>query len=100
MATRTFEQWIEGIYDHPVTDPAWYWADDADTCVEDAETNVECLTRLFTQSGKVLRRFDNAEVNQGFNLIVSPSCKHRAHREHREHRGNPKIWQRIRQNAD
>src|ERR1035437_7649568 len=74
MAGRTFEQWIDGIFDHPVADPEWFWADDADKCVEPDAVNVAYLTRLFTERDRLLHRFDNAQVNQGLNLIVSSSC--------------------------
>ena len=74
MPSRTFEQWINGIFEHPVSKPAWYWDLAADTCVEDDETNVDYLARLFADSDRLLRRFDNAQVNQGLNLIVDCSC--------------------------
>lgn len=79
MAKRTFEQWVDGIFDHPVTEPAWFWDLDADTCEEDDETNVEYLARLFTDSHRVLRRFDDARVGQGLNMIVSSSCSNHAY---------------------
>lgn len=78
MAKRTFEQWVQGIFDHPVTEPAWYWEVDADTCVEDDKTNVNYLAQLFTNSDQVLRRFDDAQVGQGLNMIVSNSCSDHA----------------------
>ena len=78
MANRTFEQWIDGIFDHPVTEPAWFWDLDADTCVEDDETNADYLARLFTDSDRLLRRFDNGQVGQGLNMIVSNSCSDHA----------------------
>jgi hypothetical protein len=75
LAKRTFEKWIDDIFDHPVNDPAWFWEPDADTCVEeDDETNVDYLARLFTESGRLLERFDDAQVDQGLNMIVSSSC--------------------------
>lgn len=75
MANRTFEQWIDGIFDHPVTKPEWYWAPEADTCVEDDdETNADYLARLFADSDRLLRRFDNAQVSRGLEMIVSSSC--------------------------
>jgi hypothetical protein len=76
MAARGFEQWVDHIFDHPVTDP--HWAIDEDCEPEPAEVNVEYLTRLFTNSELLLRRFDNAEVKQGLWLIVDPSCSNHA----------------------
>lgn len=63
MASRTFEQWIDGIFDHPVTEPAWFWDADADQCVEDDKTNVAylaraCLrTRIGFFAGLMMRRW-------------------------------------------
>ena len=70
LANRTFEQWVDDIFDHPVNEPAWFWNADADTCEKDDETNVEYLARLFADSDRLLRRFDNSQVNQGLNMIV------------------------------
>jgi hypothetical protein len=79
LAKRTFQQWIDGIFDHSVAKPAWFWNPDADTCVEeDGETNVDYLARLFSGSDHLLRRFDNAQVNQGLNMIVDASCSDHA----------------------
>ena len=78
MAIRTFEQWVDSIFDHPIVDPAWYWAADADTCVEAAEVNVEYLTRLFSESAGLLKRFDDAQVDQGLNMIVHCVCSDHA----------------------
>lgn len=76
---RTFEQWIDGIFDHPVSIPEWFFADlDADTCVEDDETNVDYLARLFIDGDRLLQRFDDAQVNQGLNMIANVSCSDHA----------------------
>jgi hypothetical protein len=79
LSTRTFEEWVSGIFDHPVREPAWYWDPDADTCEEDDETNVDYLARLFTDIDFHLRRFDNAQVGQGLNMIVCNSCSNHAY---------------------
>ena len=79
MANRDFEQWIDGIFNHAVSKPAWYWNRFADKCVEDDETNVDYLARLFTYSDRLLRRFDNAQVGQGLWMIASSSCSDHAY---------------------
>jgi hypothetical protein len=78
MAKRTFDEWVDGIFDHPVTEPAWYWAVDADTCEEDDATNAEYLTRLFSNSDRALERFDDAQAGQGLWMIASPPCSNHA----------------------
>lgn len=80
MSMRSFEQWVACIFDHPVGEPAWYWAAGADHGVEgDDGLNVEYLTRLFAGCSSVLRPFDDAQVNQGLNLIANPSCSDHAY---------------------
>jgi hypothetical protein len=74
MSSRTFEQWVKGIFDHEVTKVAWHWASDADPCLEDDERNVEYLTRLFTECDQVLAGFDDGQVNQGLNFIAHFAC--------------------------
>ena len=78
LANRTFEQWIDGIFDHAVAEPVWFWDLDADTCVEDDETNVDYLARLFTECDRLLHRFDNAQVGQGLKMIASGLCSDHA----------------------
>lgn len=78
MARRTFEQWVDGIFDHPVAESAWYWAASADTCVEDDETNAGYLARLFAESERTLARFDDAQVGQGLNMIAHNACSDHA----------------------
>jgi hypothetical protein len=79
LSTRTFEDWVSGIFEHPVREPAWYWDPDVDTCEEDDETNVDYLARLFTDIDFHLRRFDNAQVGQGLNMIVCNCCSNHAY---------------------
>jgi hypothetical protein len=74
MSGRSFEDWIDCVFDHAVTEPAWYWAEDADHGIEPDEENVQYLTRLFTECDRVLQRFDARQVNQGFTFIVDSSC--------------------------
>jgi hypothetical protein len=79
MGSRTFEQWVEGIFDHEVAEPEWYWAEDADPCIEANETNVEYLTRLFTHCDRVLANFDNAKIDQGLNFIAYGACSNHSY---------------------
>lgn len=73
-----FENWIKFVFDHPVTDPAWYWDDDFywQENYKDwtAATTVNLLTETFMRSGEVLLAYSDAQVNQGLNYLVSSSC--------------------------
>ena len=76
----SFEQWVQHIFNHPITDPAWYWDLDADerAGANDAEwtaaTTVAFLTETFMQAGTVLLSYSDAQVNQGLNYLVSGNC--------------------------
>jgi len=79
MTKRSFEQWVDGIFNHPVDEPAWHFAEDADHCIEDDLTNVEYLTRLFLECDRVLAPFDNAQADQGLNFIAFSVCSRHAY---------------------
>jgi hypothetical protein len=70
----TFPEWVQHIFDHPVSDPEWYWAPDADTAEPPAPTSVAYLTRLFTDPEPISAPYTDAQLNQGFWYLVSNSC--------------------------
>jgi hypothetical protein len=79
LEERTYQQWIDGIFDHPVTNPAWYRVlEHGDTCEQDDTTNATYLTKLFTECDHDLLRFDDARVGQGLYMIASSSCSQHA----------------------
>ena len=50
-----YDAWIRYVFDHPVHDPAWHWADDAPYHDVGIPEVAELLTKTFRQSahGKV-----------------------------------------------
>ena len=66
--------WIEHVFDHPVTDPAWYWSPDAPAWDESPERNAISISETFERSGELLARFTDDQLNQGFWYLVSNSC--------------------------
>ncbi|MBI1177509.1 hypothetical protein GC207_08730 [bacterium] len=70
----TFEQWLDFAFNHPVTKPAWHWADDADLWAGSATEMVDLLTRTFLDSGTALQSFSDAQLNQGFWYLISVPC--------------------------
>ena len=70
----TFSDWVRHIFDHPVSDPEWYWAPDADTDEPPAQTCVEYLTQLFTDPEPILALYTDAQLNQGLWFLVSNAC--------------------------
>lgn len=66
----TYLAWIRHVFDHPVTDPAWYWNLEADTSEPAPPACVAYLTRLFEEPD-ILTPYSDAQVNQGFWYLVS-----------------------------
>ncbi len=72
---KSFEDWIDYVFNHPVTEPAWYFKDiEKDNWVLSEDAVVEYMTRLFANPAAFLEPFSNAQVNQGLQYLVSPSC--------------------------
>ena len=63
----TFPEWVTFIFDHPVTDPAWYWNSSGDWDAPDLTElqTVDYLTQLFEGAGTLLLPYTDAQVNQG-----------------------------------
>jgi hypothetical protein len=67
-------KWIEHVFDHPVTDPAWNWAPDAPEWDEPPAQVARDIAETFEHSGRLLARFSDEQLNQGFWFLVSNSC--------------------------
>ena len=63
--------WIGAIFDHPVTDPAWYWDDDASVPDDDSLVNVRMLRALYDDAPHLLAAYSDAQVDQGLWLVTS-----------------------------
>src|SRR5580765_6377521 len=71
---NSLARWIEYVFDHPVTDPAWHWAPDAPQWQEPPEQVAMHITEAFGQSGRLLAPFSDEQLDQGFWFLVSNSC--------------------------
>lgn len=80
-----FEQWVYYVFDHPVANEewrwqAWWWHDEESDEFQhwndeaNPERTLEFLTRFFQNPDDVRERFTPAQIDQGLNFIVSPSC--------------------------
>ena len=74
-----YEEWIGFIFDHPVTKSAWYRAMDAPVFEASEEDYAVLIEQTFTNSGRDLARFSDAQVNQGLYFLASPSCSDYMH---------------------
>lgn len=73
----TFEEWVKWVFDHPVTKPEWYWSDESEWWVwldEHPEQVVDFMTLLFGNPRSYLRKYSDAQLNQGLWLLADPSC--------------------------
>ena len=73
LTDASFEEWIEFVFARLVTEPAWYWEDDADEWQGTPERTAELLAETFERSGEVLEPFDDAQVNQGLWMLAGES---------------------------
>lgn len=69
-----YEEWIRFVFDHPVTNPEWHWATDAPMFEASEEDCALLIEQTFTRSGDDLRRFTDAQVNQGIYFLASTAC--------------------------
>ena len=69
--TPTFEDFVNHLFDHDPT--VWMWHFQADSpsweCAE--ELTIDFISRLFTDQTKILERFSDAQLNQGFWYLLT-----------------------------
>ncbi len=70
----SFEQFVDLVFNHPVTDPAWYWADDFDYYFDDGIATVEHLTSLFREPEFLFEKYSLEQLEQGFYFITFLLC--------------------------
>lgn len=61
----TFEQWIEWVFDHPVTEPEWYQGENAERWTSSTVITIDYITRLFEAAPTYLCVFSDAQASQG-----------------------------------
>lgn len=76
----TYDEWIAAVFDHRVTDPAWYFKSDDEASAElwhlpeHPEAAVQLITRTFQESGKLPDRFSDGQIAAGLNFIINTAC--------------------------
>jgi hypothetical protein len=76
LENLTFEEWLDHVFDHAVSDlnNAWYWDIDRDWWEEDSAATLECMTRLFEHAAELLQPYSDAQLNQGLWFLASNAC--------------------------
>jgi len=72
--SSSLAKWIEYVFDHPVTNPAWHWAIDAPEWDGPPDQLATYIAETFEDSGRLLARFSDEQLNQAFWFLVSESC--------------------------
>ncbi len=72
-SVEPLQVWINHVFDHPVADPPWYWFADAPAnfgakknWYEAPEDLVVHIAETFEHAGRLLSRFSDEQLNQGF----------------------------------
>jgi hypothetical protein len=61
----TFEGWVDWVFNHPVTEPAWYQDQNAERWAASPVVVLNNITRLFEESPARLVVFSDAQADQG-----------------------------------
>lgn len=67
-------EWLDYVFDRPVSEPEWYWDPDLEIFEADEEYMAMLLELTFARSGSDLARFTDEQVNQGLWYLTSPAC--------------------------
>lgn len=69
-----FEEFLKWVFDHPVSERAWYWDESDDWWEGSPATTVEFMTCLFEAPVAYLQNFSDAQANQGLWFLTGDSC--------------------------
>jgi hypothetical protein len=67
--------WISHVFDHPVTEPAWYWSEDefSDEWPDAPAIVVTHIAETFEQGRELLSRYSDEQLDQGFWYLFDDS---------------------------
>ena len=75
-AVPSFGNWVESVFQHPVQEPEWWWAENAIRPLDPDQAPGPAL-RLFTkllETASAMAPYDDAEVAQGLWFLFDTSC--------------------------
>lgn len=80
-STPSLTDWINHIFDHPVTDPEWHWDIDVKLWDDDIppQHSTLLIAETFEHAGGLLSRFTDAQINQGLWYLISGGCSYYMH---------------------
>ncbi len=69
-----FAEWLDFLFDHSVTEPAWHWSTEVDEWNGSPAETLSHLTRTFRESGTALAKYSDAQLKQGFWYLADAGC--------------------------
>ena len=77
---KDFQGWINHVFNRPVAKPEWFWQTTAEASWEPSgEDFISYFTRTLENPRETLQPFSDAQINQGLNQLISPSCSNAIH---------------------
>ena len=70
----SFDEWLKFVFDHPVSEPAWYW-DDTWKWEGDPHLLLKYATRLFSSSAFLPHEYSPEQLEQGFWFLLGGAGK-------------------------
>jgi hypothetical protein len=74
VSDSDLRSWIDYVFDHPVSDPAWHWAPEAARLTLTPTREAELYVETFERSEEMLQRFSSVQVDQGLDYLTSNMC--------------------------
>lgn len=73
LVNGSLHDWISYVFDHPINYPLpeWYWDTDAPQWDGTNEQSAQYISDTFENSGELLARFSDEQLNQGFWFFLS-----------------------------
>lgn len=74
MTRLSYEEWTAFVFEHPVTDPAWFWTPEWEYVVGNHTILIQYLTRLFHHPQRLRRAYTLPQLEQGFYFLLGPGA--------------------------
>jgi hypothetical protein len=75
LENLSFEEWVKYVFDHPLTDPKWYFLDsDYWDEEENSVLTLNYLTRLFENPLPYIAPYTHKQINDGLWFLNNPAC--------------------------
>jgi hypothetical protein len=76
----TFDQWIDAVFNHPVSEPAWYFTAETDSVElwtlesKFPQVQAEYVARTFQEIAKFSQIYSDGQIAAGLQYIINPAC--------------------------